>query len=124
VVDVERIPARGARTGSETETRNAMKIPEHIKSIGLVWEVKQNKEISREGNCYGSTHHTTQNIYLDPELPDQKKEQTFVHELLHIAWDGSSLSRNKKFESADEEMIVDALANMMYHIFKDNDLLK
>jgi len=101
-----------------------MKIPEQIKSLGLVWEVKQLKEVAREGGCYGSTHHTTQNIFLDPDLSDQKKEQTFLHELLHIAWDGSSLARNKKFETTDEEMIVDALANMMYHILKDNDLFK
>lgn len=100
-----------------------MKIPKSLKSLGLRWEVKQSKEIAREGNCYGSTHHTPQRIYIDPELPQQKKEQTFIHELLHVAWDGAGLTQNKKFERADEEMIVEALANMMYHMMKDNNLL-
>ena len=101
-----------------------MKIRKELRSLGLLWQVKQSKEIAREGNCYGSTHHTPQNIYLDPELPEQKKEQVFMHELLHVAWDGAGLTANKKFDRVDEEMIVDALGNMMYHILNDNNLLK
>ena len=101
-----------------------MKIPKKLKIGGLIWTVKEDDNVSREGNCYGSTHHTSQNIFLEPRLSIQKRDQTFIHELLHAAWDATGLSANKEFTQEKEELIIRALGNGMHQILNDNHLLK
>lgn len=100
-----------------------MKILKKLKINGLWWDVKYDDNVSREGNCYGSTHHTSQNIFLEPKLSRQKTEQTFLHEILHVVWDLQGLSQNKKFSREDEELLVDTLANGLYAALKDNKLI-
>lgn len=101
-----------------------MKFPKSLNVGGLSFEIKQSKEVSREGHSYGSTHLYTQHIFLDPELSQQKKEQTFIHEILHAIWNQYGLARNEKFTEKDEELIVDSLANGLYQVLKENGLLK
>ncbi len=101
-----------------------MKIPKKIKIGGFIWEVKESKEVTAEGNCYGSTHHSLQKIFLEPKMTKQKTEQVFLHEVLHAIWDHAGMNANKKFDKESEEMIINPLANGLYQVLNDNKLLK
>lgn len=100
-----------------------MKIPKVLKIAGLVWNVKKSLDVTHEGSCYGSTHHSYQNIFLDPTTTKQKNEQTFIHEILHAVWSAYGL---KEFKAAKEfeEQILDSLSNGLYQVLNDNNLLK
>lgn len=103
-----------------------MTIPATIKIGGFQWTVEENDKVANEGGVYGSTHHTKQRIFLEPNETQQKKEQTFLHEVMHAIWDNSGLSkRYKRDKDGDiEEEIMHALSNGLYQVLKDNDLLK
>lgn len=102
-----------------------MKIPESVMINGFVWEVRFDRSVANEGNCFGSCHHSTQSIYLDPSTTRQKQEETFLHEVLHaVAWH-SGLERrmiNAKQNDLLEE-IVTSLAGGLFQTLSDNGLL-
>jgi hypothetical protein len=105
-----------------------MKIPNKVKIAGFTWTVEKNvdvqRDVTREGNCYGSTHHVSQKIFVDPDITEQKTEHTFIHEVLHAIWFHYGLSKNKSFTPDQEELVVDSLSNGLYQVLKDNNLLK
>jgi hypothetical protein len=105
-----------------------MKIPKKIKIAGFVWTLEQSTEhkrdVTREGLCYGSTHHSTQKFFIDPDITRQKTEHTFLHEVLHAIWFHYGLSKNKSFTPDMEELVVDSLSNGLYQVLNDNHLLK
>ena len=105
-----------------------MKIPKKVKVAGFDWTVVKNtdvqRDVTREGNCYGSTHHTTQKFFIDPDITLQKTEHTFLHELLHAIWFHYGLSKNKALGPDLEEIVIDSLSNGLYQVLKDNNLLK
>lgn len=102
-----------------------MEIPQTVKIGGFVWSVEENEKVAAEGNVYGSTHHTKQRIFLEPNETPQKKEQTLLHEILHAIWHQTGLG--KRFigdQSKIEEEIVHALSMSLYQVLKDNNMLK
>jgi Zn-dependent peptidase ImmA (M78 family) len=102
-----------------------MIIPETIQIGGITWKVEYSKGVANEGNVYGSTHYRHDTIYLDPANSPERNQQTFLHELLHIAFNQAGLNSRKPFnEDKNEEMLIDALSNGLYGILKCNDLLK
>jgi|ERR1035437_1797103 hypothetical protein len=101
-----------------------MKIPNKLKIGGFEWEIKENKEVAFEGNCFGSTHLPSQRIYIDPDSTMQKKEQTLIHEILHALWWQTGLTERYKKTPEIQEEIIQALGHGMYQVLKDNDLLK
>ncbi len=74
-----------------------MILPEKFKLLGLDWAIKRDKAIAHEGQCYGSTHHSTQTIYLDPENTTLHNEQVFFHELLHAVFWQMGLCKSTAF---------------------------
>ena|ERR1700749_52253 len=101
-----------------------MKIPKKLKIAGFIWDVAENKEVTNEGGCYGSTHNNLQKIFLEPKMTIQKRDQVFLHEILHAVWNSYGLSYNKDFNHDKEELVVDALSNGLYQVLRDNNLLK
>lgn len=102
-----------------------MKILKSVKVGGLVYEVVESADIANEGNVWGSTHMKKQKIFLDPDEKDQKKEQTFLHEIMHAVWEGAGLNaRYSKDQPKLEEEIICALSHGLFQVLKDNDLLK
>ena len=99
-----------------------MEIPTELKIGPFIWAIETSKDVSLEGNCYGSTHHTTQKIFLDPTNSPQRNEATLIHEILHVIWETSSLT--KVIEQKLEEQIVHTLSLGIYQALKDNNLLK
>jgi predicted SprT family Zn-dependent metalloprotease len=101
-----------------------MIIPNKVKVGGLEFEVLEDVNVNNEGQVFGSTHFRKQKIFIEPDEKQQKKEQTFFHEVLHAVWWQAGLHSRYKEQKNLEEEIVEALANGMYQVLKDNDLLK
>ncbi len=103
---------------------NKMKIPKKVKVGGFIYPVIENADVANEGNVYGSTHLRRQKIFLEPSETQQKKEQTFIHEVLHAIWNQIGLNTRMKDTPKLEEEIIDGLSHGLYQVLKDNDLLK
>lgn len=102
-----------------------MKIPKQIKISGFMWDIKEDNNVATEGNCFGSTHYRTQNIFIEPTATEQKKEQTLIHEILHAIWWQNGLAeRYKGDDSVREEEIIHTLSHGIYQVLKDNNFLK
>lgn len=65
-------------------------------------------EVSSDGRYLGITYHDTQIIYLDEELPIDRKKKTLLHELTHC-YIGSYITFTEK--TYCEEDICDIVSN-------------
>jgi hypothetical protein len=102
-----------------------MKIPKKLKVGGLIYEVKESEEVTYEGAVWGSTHFSNQKIFLEPNEKQQKKEEAFLHEIIHICLFYCGLSKRlKRLDENLEEDLVIAISNQLYQILKDNNLLR
>ena len=101
-----------------------MKIPDKLKILGFDWTIEDHKDIAYQGNCYGATHQGSQKIFLEPDMTPQKREQVFIHEMMHaIFWQMGLCERYKKDKEIEEEIIT-TMSQGIYQVLKDNDLLK
>ena len=57
---------------------------------------------------YGITYCDIQKIYLDEDLPQQRKKSTLIHELVHCYIDNYITHCNKQY---DEEDVADIVSN-------------
>ena len=96
-----------------------MIIPKKIHFCGHTYDVKLINDLDG-GENLGRTHRDKLEIHLETNVPQSTTEETFIHELMHIAY-GSTFSELK---GDDEENRVKAWAKNIYGILKDNDLLK
>ena len=96
-----------------------MKIPNKIHFCGKDYIVEIVKNLDGRDN-WGRTSLEEQKIYLEKDTHSQKQEETFIHELIHIAY------RNIKsnLEEKEEENLVKAWSKNIYGILKDNNLFK
>lgn len=99
-----------------------------IKILSLDWTIEKNKDTTMEGNCYGSTHHSSQKIFLDPNATEQHLDEVYLHEILHAIFWQMGLGKMKEFSGKEgrdlEEVVVHHLASGLTAVFKDNDMLK
>ena len=102
-----------------------MIIPKSITVNGFVWQVQFDGPLTDESNVYGSAHYKSQTIYIDPKVPRQKQEQTFLHELLHaVSWQSGLSKRMQQAKQTElEEEIITALSFGLYQALNDNGLL-
>ncbi len=96
-----------------------MKIPKQIKYNGIVYPVKIVEHLDAETNL-GRTTFKRPAICLERDMPVAVQEQTFIHELTHIAFRSVGLDWDYK----KEEQAVNAWSQNIYGILKDNGLLK
>lgn len=96
-----------------------MKIPKKIHWNGQTFVVKYVPNLDG-GDSWGKTSLSSLEIHLENQMHQQKKEQTFIHELLHITFRGSGLD----WKNDEEERAVKTWAINIYGMLKDNDLLK
>lgn len=97
-----------------------MKIPKKIHYAGFNYKIKLIKDLDGE-TTLGRTHRDKLEIWLESGVPQAVIEETFIHELMHIAY-GHTFSDQKGAE--EEEKRVNAFSKNIYGILKDNDLLK
>lgn len=98
-----------------------MKIPKKIKVGSYEYSidmVKGRNELT-EPKYLGKTKLEDLKIYIDSDLPQSKQEETFIHEVLHVCFDQAGIKRSED----EEEYLVNAFANQLYPILKDNNLL-
>ena len=96
-----------------------MKIPKTVKFLGIEYKVGLVEKLDHEDN-WGRTSYKYNTIDIEEKLPKDKIEQTFIHELLHIAFNATGLDWDRK----KEEKYVRAWADSVYGILKENNLFK
>ena len=99
-----------------------MKIPKKVKIGPSTYTITESKGVAEQGSVLGSLHVRTLTIYIDPRLPQQQKELTFFHEVLHACLRHAGL--HHLMEDKQEEQIVDSLSCGLYQVLKSNRLLK
>jgi len=67
--------------------------------------------------------NTTQKIFIEPDLSEQKTERTFIHEVLHGIWEAQGLNKADNLKGA-EEQVVEALSHGIHQVLKDNHFLR
>jgi hypothetical protein len=83
------------------------------------------KPVTFQGECFGVAHHRDQKIFIEPDIPQQKKEQTLIHEIMHaVFWQTGLLARMKDVQGITEEEIVQALSMGLYQALNDGGMLK
>lgn len=93
-----------------------MSLPKTIKIGGITYEIIE-KDLSaydadgqyRMGNQYDSKAL----IEIREEMPDQKKEQTLIHEMTHAMFSEMGIE--------DDEYLVNRIGLILYQVLKDND---
>lgn len=69
------------------------------------WEYQVDEQ---DGYYYGQSHFQTQEVWIDKDLPIEKKRKTLYHELTHVYIREYLTSRDI---SPDEEVLCDISAN-------------
>lgn len=92
-------------------------IPEKVKVVGIDYKVEYKPVVKIYGSkdYTGSCNFDESIIQILDELSDDKKEQTFIHELVH------AIFKEAGYDEQDEDM-VNRLGIVLYQVLKDNDL--
>ena len=104
-----------------------MKIPKSIKVGAHNYSVEftKPKDEERRRQNWGITFLESKRVLIDEELPESQKEETFLHELLHICMHESRVNYDIDDKIIlTEEQIVSRLTTPLHSILKDNKLLK
>lgn len=96
-----------------------MKIPTSFHWNGKDYKVMYEKNLDG-GDSWGRTSFGPQEIRIEQDIHPQKQHETFIHELLHIAYRNSGLS----WENKEEERAVKAWSNNIHGILKDAGVIK
>lgn len=98
-----------------------MNIPKKLKVGGHTYTVNIVKGDNAlcSPQYLGRTSHNKNTIDLEEEIPDSKREEVFLHEILHICFDQGGIDREYK----EEEYLVNTLSNQLYSILKDNKII-
>jgi hypothetical protein len=89
-------------------------IPNEIKIAGIIYQVEEEKDIEYKYDALGKILYTKGIIILDEELSKERKEQVFIHEVLHGVFFEAG------FEEQDEDMI-NRVAIVLHQVLVDND---
>ncbi|MBN6206375.1 hypothetical protein JYK21_07910 [Ralstonia pickettii] len=90
-------------------------IPKQVKIAGIEYNVAEIEGINERFNTLGQINYHKGLIELDSDLSQSRKEQTFVHEILH----GCFLEAG--YEEQDEE-VINRVGIVLYQVLKDNEL--
>lgn len=101
-----------------------MKIPKQLKCGGLIFGVRESQDVANAANVWGQTQFKQQKIFLEEGETQQKKEETFLHEIVHICLGQSGIvPRLQRLDKDLEEDIVGSIDSHLYQILKDNHLI-
>ncbi|MET8824195.1 MULTISPECIES: ImmA/IrrE family metallo-endopeptidase [Bacillati] len=92
-----------------------MKIPSEIKVAGINYQVSIADHLPSEdaGYKWGECNYQDAEIRIWNELSDQKKDQTFVHELTHAIFHEAGI------DDQDEDQI-NRVGMVLYQVLRDN----
>lgn len=91
-----------------------MKLPEEIKVCGINYKVELVDfiDVAGERNYQGMCHFDQTKIEILSSLSDQRKEQTFIHELTH------AIFYEAGYDEQDEDM-VNRVGIVLHQVLKD-----
>jgi Zn-dependent peptidase ImmA (M78 family) len=91
-------------------------IPTQVKVGSMIYQVRIVPDLwSENDEVIGKIHYGLQHIEIDEDLSDQKKVNTFFHELTHaLLYEMGEIGLN------DNERFVTRMGNMLAQVFKDN----
>ncbi|HAM79593.1 ImmA/IrrE family metallo-endopeptidase [Ornithinibacillus bavariensis] len=90
-------------------------IPNQVKVAGIEYNVTEIEGINDRFNTLGQINYHIGLIELDSQLNQTRKEQVFVHEILHACFFEAG------YEEQDEDMI-NRVGIVLYQVLKDNNL--
>ena len=93
-----------------------MKIPQHIK-IGNLWYKVEDLD-DEDDRAFGRSNQRHQWIKLSKNIQDDRKFETFLHEVIHQLLDNSDY-----FKESEDERLIDCLSSGMFQVLKDNGFL-
>ena len=93
-----------------------MTIPKRITFMGYTFRVIQETEHTEDEERYGLIDYKMQAIQLNKNTSDDRKQETLVHELIHLV----SGFLNIEIEEDD----VGRLGHGLYAVLKENGLLR
>jgi IrrE N-terminal-like domain len=88
-------------------------IPNKIKVSGIEYDVAEVEGIHERFSTLGQIHYHKGIIELDSQLSQTRKEQVFVHELLHACFFEAG------YEEQDED-VINRVGIVLYQILKEN----
>lgn len=90
-------------------------IPNKINISGIEYTVEEVDNVIIDGSnqFLGACYYTSAEIQVRSDLPQTKKEQTFVHEMLHAIFNEAGYSEQ------DEDM-VNRVGIVLYQVLKNN----
>lgn len=87
-----------------------------IKIAGIDYEVIEfDSDIDR--NLMGKEQYDKAKIFISKDLPEAKKQETLLHEIMHICYANCYLQAGD-----DEERVISALSTALYQVISDNFL--
>lgn len=100
-----------------------MQIPRKLKIGGIIYSVIESKpyDVAKGNENWGKTDFSTLKIMIDKDLPPQRKEDAFLHEILHACIHTVGLHR--QLEDKEEDFVT-RLSPIIYQVLKDNRLLR
>ncbi len=96
-----------------------MTLPPKIKIGNLIYDIEYIEDKFEEVDFYGRGWRKPQKIKINPNLSKELTEETFFHELLHQILDAGHYT-----DESNNEKLISCLAQNLYQILKDNELLK
>lgn len=91
-----------------------MEIPKTVKIAGIIYKVEEVEDLAAIQGIIGRLLEDKAIISLEKSLSKERKEQVFVHEVLH------GIFREAGFDSQDEDLI-NRVAIVLHQVLKDND---
>lgn len=90
-------------------------IPGKVRIGGLEYDVKQVEGLIQHHNLAGQIVYSSGVIKIDAGLPEDRKEQILIHEVLHGVFEEAGYND-------EEEDMVNRLGKVLYQVLKDNEL--
>lgn len=92
-------------------------IPKTVDVAGVIYRTKEVEDVIIDGSTHylGACDYVNTEILLKSDLQDTKKEQVFVHELLHAVYNEAG------FDEQDED-VINRVAIVLYQVLKNNNL--
>jgi len=90
-------------------------IPSRVRVAGIEYEVIEVENMEEQFNHLGQILYTRGIIQIDRSLPPDRKEQVFIHELLHGCFYEAG------YDEQDEDMI-NRVSIVLYQVLKENTL--
>lgn len=81
---------------------------------GMTYSIETNEEVRNDDNelCYGTCDFQALTIDIMEGLPEQRYNQTLVHEIMHAVFDEAGLE--------DNEDMVNRLSLVWYQVLTEN----